>query len=204
MRCTDFICFWYLSDVSPGDGGLFVLPGSHKSQFGFNELSRDRPLEERLFFADPPQDGSPASVAANDTFAPPTHQSELPHGVLNLCPKAGDVLVISERLLHGALRWQPHDRDRRFLTLRYNVQHHVLSDSDTPFPQDILNRLSPRTIELASQKAYGTMKDCVRESVVGSLRSADDEEEFCRIFNFAESALGLIEFSGAKQLAARM
>ena len=88
---------------------------------------------------------SPASIVANDAFSPPTRQAELPHGVLNICPKAGDVVVISERLLHGALRWQPEDRDRRFLTLRYNVQHHVLSDTITPFPQEITDRLSPRT-----------------------------------------------------------
>ena len=33
VRCTDFIFFFYLSDVFPGDGGLIVLPGSHKAHF---------------------------------------------------------------------------------------------------------------------------------------------------------------------------
>eukprot|EP01051_Picozoa_sp_SAG22_P027810 SAG22_NODE_9500_length_586_cov_1.404517_1_plen_186_part_10 len=42
----------------------------------------------------------------------------VPPGVLNVCAKAGDVVVISERVLHGALRWQPKDRERRFLTCR--------------------------------------------------------------------------------------
>ena len=42
----------------------------------------------------------------------------MPPGVLNVCAKAGDVVVISERMLHGALRWQPKDRERRFLTCR--------------------------------------------------------------------------------------
>ena len=27
------VVFFYLTDVEPGDGGLIVLPGSHKSQF---------------------------------------------------------------------------------------------------------------------------------------------------------------------------
>lgn len=29
VRCTDFVCFVYLSDVHDGDGGLIVCPGSH-------------------------------------------------------------------------------------------------------------------------------------------------------------------------------
>ena len=29
VRCTDFVFFFYLTDVFPGDGGLIVLPGSH-------------------------------------------------------------------------------------------------------------------------------------------------------------------------------
>ena len=92
------------------------------------------------------------------------------------------------------------DRDRRFLTLRYNVQHHVLSDTATPFPREIADSLSPRTVELASQKAYGTMKDCVRESVLRTMKTAGDAEEFCRVFNFPHSALGPLELpSGSRK-----
>ena len=32
--CNDLVFFFYLTDVNPGDGGLIVIPGSHKSQFG--------------------------------------------------------------------------------------------------------------------------------------------------------------------------
>ena len=99
----------------------------------------------------------------------------MPPGVLNVCAKAGDVVVISERMLHGALRWQPKDRERRFLTCRcvcllticipralpssggvratrrYNVQHNLTGSPDSaPFPDAVLSRLSPETIELAS------------------------------------------------------
>ncbi|MDP6506440.1 MAG: phytanoyl-CoA dioxygenase family protein, partial [Planctomycetota bacterium] len=35
--CDNFAAFHYLTDVHPGDGGLVVIPGSHKSEF-------DRPL----------------------------------------------------------------------------------------------------------------------------------------------------------------
>jgi hypothetical protein len=43
----------------------------------------------------------------------PTHPS-----VLSICPRAGDVVVITEALTHGAKRWLPRDRDRRFMILR--------------------------------------------------------------------------------------
>ena len=85
-----------------------------------------------------------------------------------------------DRLLHGALRWQPKDRERRFLTCRcvclltisipralpssggvratrrYNVQHNLTGNPDSaPFSDAILSRLSPETIELASYAPCG-------------------------------------------------
>ena len=33
LRCNDMIIFIYLTEVQPGDGGLGVLPGSHKAEF---------------------------------------------------------------------------------------------------------------------------------------------------------------------------
>ena len=33
IYCDDFVVFPYLDDVLPGDGGLLVVPGSHKSEF---------------------------------------------------------------------------------------------------------------------------------------------------------------------------
>ena len=46
--------------------------------------------------------------------------------------RVGDVVVISELVVHGALSWQPKDRQRRFLTLRYCSQHIPLP---TPCPR---------------------------------------------------------------------
>jgi len=42
--------------------------------------------------------------------------AEVPPGVVNITPKVGDVVVISELLTHGALTWQPKDRERRDVT----------------------------------------------------------------------------------------
>lgn len=33
IYCDLFTCFLYLTDVRPGDGGLVIIPGSHKSEF---------------------------------------------------------------------------------------------------------------------------------------------------------------------------
>ena len=33
VQCNDLVFFYYLTDVYPGDGGLIILPCSHKSHF---------------------------------------------------------------------------------------------------------------------------------------------------------------------------
>ena len=75
--CDDFVVFPYLYDVHPGDGGLLVVPGTHKTFF-------DRP--GHLY-----NDGK-----IKDT-------DDIPEGVVNITPKAGDFVIISELLTHGAL-----------------------------------------------------------------------------------------------------
>ena len=79
------ICFPYFTDVYPGDGGLIVIPGSHKSEFTrpkelltLDEADGIDPLEDPVF--------------------------------VNITPKAGDIVIISELLTHGVLRWKPKDR----------------------------------------------------------------------------------------------
>ena len=113
------VIFPYLTDVYPGDGGVVVLPGSHKSEF-------DRPSE--LF------DGG---MLGN---------GPLPDGLVNVTPKAGDVLIISESLTHGALPWIPVNRERIILVLRYRSQ----TASASELPKEILNRLSPDVRELVA------------------------------------------------------
>ena len=117
---TDHIVvFPYLTDVHPGDGGVVVLPGSHKAEF-------ERPPE--LFHGGILGDGP------------------LSDGLLNVTPKAGDVLIISESLTHGALPWVPDNRERIILVLRYRPQ----TVSAAELPEEILLRLSPEVLELVS------------------------------------------------------
>ena len=144
ISCNDLVFFFYLTDVYPGDGGLIVLPGSHKA----NLL---RP--QNLFYP-----GSYVDGTYNNSF----NSSDVPPGVTNFTPKAGDVIAISELLVHGALTWQPPDRDRRFLTLRYCSQHIAPSN---PLPDAVLGRLSPATQELTAVAGAHATKGIVESDV---------------------------------------
>ncbi|MBT7098816.1 hypothetical protein HN937_15675, partial [Candidatus Poribacteria bacterium] len=126
------VVFPYFDDVFPGDGGLLVVPGSHKAAF-------DRPA---------------------GAFGATTFESldDLPAGIINITPRAGDFAVISERLTHGTLRWQPKDRVRRVLVLRYQPQFHPGGGS---LPEPIQRRLDPETLELAERAGYRDIKKLV-------------------------------------------
>lgn len=145
IRCTDFIFFFYLSDVFPGDGGLIVLPGSHKGVF-------ERPAD--MFYQD---------LYDNEGYV----AEGVPPGVHNFTPRAGDVVIISELLIHGALSWKPKDRDRRFLIMRYGVQH-VVTGSLQPFPEEIRVRLSPETLELIELAPHSHTKELVKQRAAAS------------------------------------
>ena len=86
----------------------------------------------------------------------------VPPGVHNVCARAGDVVIMPEHLMHGALTWKPRDRDRRFLILRYNVQH-MLTGQRRPFPDAIRQRLDPETIDLLELAPYFEYKDIVKQ-----------------------------------------
>ena len=142
---NDLVFFFYLTDVHPGDGGLIVVPGSHKANF-----QRDNSYFYPESYTD---DGY------NDDY----FSTEVPEGVKNFTPKAGDVVIISEHLTHGALSWAPRDRDRRFLTLRYTVQHIGPND---PFPDGIKARLSPETLELIAVQDFHDTKEITTRPTV--------------------------------------
>jgi ectoine hydroxylase-related dioxygenase (phytanoyl-CoA dioxygenase family) len=134
--CNDLVFFFYLTDVEPGDGGLIVIPGSHKSEF-------ERPDELLI----PGEDG--VDPAPDPVFT-------------NLTPKAGDFLFCSELLTHGVLQWKPKDRDRRFLILRYRSQY----EGRASLPPEIMDRLSLETQELVTSASYGHTKEIVKQDVI--------------------------------------
>ena len=133
----NFVVFFYLTDVFPGDGGLILIPGSHKSQFV-------RPPD---FFYE-------------DTYDNEGYFSEkVPPGVANVVARAGDVVFMSEMVSHGVLNWKPKDRARRFLTARYAPQFIA---SNGTFPEEILQRLSPETRELVAVTGYAHTKEIAK------------------------------------------
>ena len=129
--CDNLVVFPYLTDVNPGDGGLIVLPGSHKAEFV-------RP---------------PGMFYADDKIT-----DQMPAGVVNITPGAGDIVVMSEALTHGTLTWKP-DRDRRALVLRYRPQH---LGGPTDIPEEVQERLLPETRELLAQQDYNSLKEIVK------------------------------------------
>ena len=139
IYCDFFVVFFYLTDVIPGDGGLVVIPGSHKSEF----------------------------LRPPDLFAPDSDEIDPePHpAVTNITPRAGDVVIISELLTHGVLVWKPKDRDRRFLILRYMPQYTTYGTFD-PFPDEIKAKLSPETLELIEVAPYKHVKEIVKQETV--------------------------------------
>ena len=146
--CNDFIVFVYFTDVFPGDGGIVVLPGSHKAEFerpGYHDHQHPD-SRDQIFFVDP-----------ND------RDPELHPALANITPRAGDMLIMSELLTHGVLIWQPKDRDRRFLILRYKTQDWRDDRGNiNPFPQEVLDRLSPETRELTEPAFYTHVKEIAK------------------------------------------
>ena len=136
IYCDNFVVFPYFDDVFPGDGGLLVVPGSHKASF---------PRPKTMFY-----NGN--VVDTND----------LPLGVINLTPRAGDVLIISELLTHGILPWNPPDRIRRILVLRYTPQH-----KGGGGPSETLKaRLSSQTLELMAPAHYTHSKNITQQNKI--------------------------------------
>ena len=131
--CDHTVVFPYLTDVHPGDGGLLVVPGSHKSMF-------DRP--RHLFQNGLIEDGD-----------------NLPEGIVNITPKAGDIVIMNELVTHGTLPWTPKDRMRMILVLRYQPQY----KGGGELPEAIKNRLSSETLELSQRAGYQDVKKIVEK-----------------------------------------
>ena len=123
LYCELFDVFWYLTDVNPGDGGFIVVAGSHKAEF-------ELPYEQKAY------------ESAED----------LPVGVVNITPKAGDCVISPESVFHGSLQWKPKNRDRRFIVTRYVPQYQQAFHLEEDWPENLapefLERLAPETREL--------------------------------------------------------
>jgi ectoine hydroxylase-related dioxygenase (phytanoyl-CoA dioxygenase family) len=143
IYCDFFNVFWYFDDVRPGDGGLLLIPGSHKSKLKWPEGITETMVENNYEYE---------KCCVDDSF---------PFGLVNITPKAGDVVIASDQIVHGALKWKPKDRARRFLVLRYAPQYMLAwtNERDVDLPPEILERLSPETRELLSKEYINHTKE---------------------------------------------
>ena len=128
IYCDLFTAFLYLTDVRPGDGGLVVIPGSHKSEFYY-----------------PKENPYPLDM----------------HGAVTVTVNAGDVIIMPLRLVHGAHKWRPTDRDRRMMFYTFGPQD-VYSqgpEMDLQRARDANSELDPETIDLMSMTEKGLKGD---------------------------------------------
>ena len=112
--CTDFLVFIYLDSVTPGEGGLCLVHGSHKARL-------ERPPESFGTFGT-------ANFTLAGTGVQPEGFVSQPHPVdgpnrgpahtSNLCVRAGDIIVMSESTSHATLPWLGRG-PRRALGLRF-------------------------------------------------------------------------------------
>ncbi len=139
---TDWATFFvYLTEVRPGDGGLLVVPGSHRASFIYpSELF----YEKGAYPVDPE-----------------VRQKE---GFINVCADAGDMIIMPLRLNHAALPWLPRDRERVMMFYTYRPQFYCCDAMDEAL-EDARARgleLDADTIELASMKEKGELKELVK------------------------------------------
>lgn len=141
IYCDWATFFVYLTDVRPGDGGLLVVPGAHRASFIY-------PPE--LFYA---KDAYPVD---------PEERQKL--GFINVTANAGDMIIMPLRLNHAALPWLPVDRDRILMFYTYRPQFYCSEPTDQWLAAAAAAgiQLDVETIELASMKEKGELKDIVK------------------------------------------
>ncbi len=133
------LIFWYFTDVLPGDGGLVLVPGSHRSL-----LTRSPEVSRSLF--------------NNGEFF---SDGCLTQGVVNVSPRAGDVVIVNEELTHGTMKWNPTDRSRIVFLLGCGPQHVVGSQLTEDYPQQIFDKLSTETREFLEMTPVRYTKEIV-------------------------------------------
>ena len=133
------LIFWYFTDVLPGDGGLVLVPGSHRSL-----LIRSPEVSRSLF--------------NNGEFF---SDGGLPQGVVNVTARAGDVVIVNGELTHGTMKWNPADRNRIVFLLGCGPQHVVGSQLTEDYPQQMFDKLSPETREFLEMAPVRHTKEIV-------------------------------------------
>lgn len=105
MRSGMLVCSFQLADITEGDGGFGVVPGSHKSNF--------QPPPEIV--------RSPTRDSGTEREGQRGDGIHLP--VINPAAPIGSMLIFLEATFHTTLPWTNHDHSRRSLLYRYSPKY---------------------------------------------------------------------------------
>eukprot|EP01043_Picozoa_sp_COSAG02_P010894 COSAG02_NODE_393_length_23190_cov_56.721926_12_plen_370_part_00 len=181
IESDNFVIFPYFDDVGPNDGGIFLLPGSHKSPL---------PRPETLF-GSIGQTGSQVAgrdfgsnhVIAHDAAWDDSSRAhklipgkrpiggKIPEGCVKPEMSAGDILIMPEATLHCVIPWRAEGRMRRALMLRHDLQHRGAADA----PGQLKSIVHPLTAELMSFAPKGHLKAVAKMSAA-EIQAAFDVE----------------------------
>jgi hypothetical protein len=145
---SDFVTFFvYLTDVREGDGGLLVVPGSHRASFQY-----------------PPELFYPKGAYPTDS------ESRQQLGFINVTANAGDVIIMPLRLNHAALPWLPQDRDRVMMFYTYRPQYYFSATTDQMLEVARAEglELDEATIDLISMREKAELKEVVKKHLAKS------------------------------------
>jgi hypothetical protein len=145
---SDYITFFvYLTDVHQGDGGLLVVPGSHRASFKY-----------------------PPELFYEKGAYPVDPESRQQLGFINVTANAGDVIIMPLRLNHAALPWLPRDRDRVMMFYSYRPQFYFSPEVDQM--SEVVSsegiELDEATIDLISMREKAELKEVVKNHLAQS------------------------------------
>jgi hypothetical protein len=148
---TDFGMFVYLDDVNPGDGGLLMVAGSHKANF-------ERPPSIGGTYGSGNWPATQLGVR-EPGFTPAPHPSpkdtRVPEHCTNPCPRAGDIIIMSECVVHANMSWAGEGH-RHVLRIGFKPAWAAWPEED--FSDDEILRLPPEIRELRSHAPLGHIK----------------------------------------------
>lgn len=116
FRCAQINILMALTDVGPGDGGTYILPGSHKSSFPHPEFTLNWAERVEKGFVEFP-------------------------GAFEVHLKAGDALLFVDACCHGATA-RTNPGERRVVILRYGVSW-ANTRYGYRYSDELLTRLTP-------------------------------------------------------------
>ena len=150
---------YYLSDTTPQNGCLRVVPGSHVRRHAIHDV-----LESAG------EAHSDEVRAKADDELGPEHGDFEDAGAIDICVQAGDVVIGDNRLLHGARR-NTTDERRSLITLWYHPHYEDLPERVTKDMMALSHRTYSSPIHFPTEGGWSKQQlDKVRNDTTADLR----------------------------------